>query len=118
MKYENYLMNKNLSQNTIRVYLIMLNSWNEYLNQRTPNKTLFVKFIKQYTKNHQANSVHLLYCAILSYFHFEKRYKLINECRDIHLPKTFITNKPIINLNDFNQIKDTIKLNTWYEKRN
>ena len=38
-----------------------------------PNKTLFVKYINNYAKTHQPNSVHLIYSSLISIFKFEKK---------------------------------------------
>ena len=118
MKYINYLKNRNLSKNTIKIYIKNYERWNLYLNKRKPNKTLFVKFINDYSKNHQANSVHLVYQSIISVFKFEKRWNLINQCKDIKLPKIQQSNKSIITLEEFNIIKTSIVNQTWFEKRN
>lgn len=118
MKYSNYLKNKNLSKNTIKIYLRQYEIWKNYLDDKNPNKTLFVKFIKNYSKKHQPNSVHLIYCSVLSIFKFEKRWKLINQCKDIKLPKIQQSNKTIITLLEFNDVKNKILFEDWISKRN
>ncbi len=118
MKYSNYLKNKNLSKNTIKIYLKQYKLWELYLNNKKPNKTIFVKYIKNYSKHHQPNSVHLVYSAILSIFKFEKRWKLLNQCKDIKLPKIQHSNKSIITLDEYNNVRKNIILTTKYEKRN
>lgn len=118
MKYINYLKNKNLSKNTIIIYLKQYENWSKYLNYRNPNKTLFVKYINNYSKTHQPNSTHVIYSSIMSIFRFEKRWKLINQCKDIKLPKIQQSNKTIITLEEFNCVKTKIICNKKIEKRN
>ena len=117
MKYSSYLKNKNLSKNTIQIYLKEYEKWKLYLDDKKPNKTLFVKYIKNYSKNHQPNSVRLVYSSILSIFRFEKRWKLLNQCKDIKLPKIQQSNRSIITLDEFNKAKQNIVLKTRLEKR-
>lgn len=118
MKYLNYLKNRNLSKNTIIIYINQYNRWYEYLGERKPNKTLFIKYINNFAKNHKPNSVHLIFSSVLSIFKFEKRWNLINQCKDIKLPKIQLSNKTIINLEEFNKVKNSIKLKTKLQKRN
>lgn len=118
MKYSNYLKNKNLSKNTIKIYLKEYEKWKTYLGEKNPNKTIFVKYIKNYERDHQPNSVHLVYSSILSIFRFEKRWKLLNQCQDIKLPKIQQNNKSIITLEEYNNVKKNIILSTKLEKRN
>ena len=118
MKYSTYLKNKNLSINTIKIYLREYEKWKLYLNNKNPNKTLFVKYIKNYSKNHQPNSVRLVYSSVLSIFKFEKRWKLLNQCNDIKLPKIQQSNKSIITLEEYNKVRQKIVLSTKVEKRN
>lgn len=118
MKYSNYLKNKNLSKNTITIYLNQYKKWYEYLGEKIPNKTLFLKYINNFAKNHKPNSVRLVFSSILSIFKFEKRWKLINQCKDIKLPKIQINNKTIISLEEFNIVKNSINTKDKLEKRN
>lgn len=118
MKYISYLKNKNLSKNTINIYLKEYKKWKLYLNEKKPNKTLFVKYIKNYSKNHQPNSIRLIYFSILSIFKYEKNWKLVNQCKDIKLPKTQLHNKCIISFEEYNKLKINIKPKTKLEKRN
>ena len=119
MKYLTYLKNKNLSKNTINCYLKYSKIWINYLNDRKPNKSLFVKFLNQYRKTHSNNSTKLLYSSILSFIKFKKMHKLYFECNDIRLPSTSLKNKTIIDLNEFNKIKSSLtNISKWYEKRN
>lgn len=118
MKYINYLKNKNLSKSTIILYLKEYEKWYSFLNFHKPNKTLFLKYINNYAKQHSPNSVHTIYSSIISILRFEKRWKLINQCRDIKLPKIQISNKTIITLDEFNEQKEKIRLKTKLEKRN
>ncbi|WP_033159733.1 hypothetical protein [Mycoplasmoides alvi] len=119
MKYLTYLKNKNLSKNTINCYLKYSKIWVNYLNNKKPNKSLFVKFLNQYRKTHSNNSTKLLYSSILSFIKFKKFHKLYFECKDIRLPSTLLKNKTIIHLNEFNEIKSSLSnIYEWYEKRN
>ena len=120
MKYINYLKNKNLSKNTIRIYLNNLELWKKYLKTNKENKSIFTKFIKDYSKTRSANSTRLMYYSILSYFKYEKKWKLFNECKDIKLPSIVSFGKTIINLDElestFNSLKNN--LSKWSDKRN
>ena len=118
MKYSSYLRNKNLSKNTINIYTKQYENWKNYLGEKNPNKTLFVKYINNYAKNHQPNSVHLVYSTIMSIFRFEKRWKLMNQCKDIKLPKIQQSNRSIITLEEFNEIKSKIQFTDKLERRN
>lgn len=118
MKYITYLKNKNLSQETIRVYSIYTRKWIEYLNGKNPTKTLFVKYINKLKQNHKPNSVKLQYACILSYLKFQKKWKLYISFQDIKLPEQQFSNKEIISISDFNYLKQNIKLDNWIEKRN
>ena len=89
-----------------------------YLGDRKPNKTLFVKYINNYAKTHQPNSVHLIYSSLISIFKFEKKWKLINQCKDIKLPKMQQINRKIISLQEYENVKNIVKLNSKIEKRN
>ena len=117
MKYTTYLENKNLSKNTIRIYLINYYQWKKFIEDKNPTKKLFVNFIKQYQKNHKPASVHLMYSSIISIFRFEKRWKLINEVKDIKLPKSEFTLKPTISIKEFNDVKDKIVFEMWKDQR-
>ncbi|WPL38898.1 tyrosine-type recombinase/integrase [Malacoplasma iowae] len=117
MKYETWLKNKNLSKNTINVYLKNYDLWKKYLNDKKPNKTLFTKYIKTYSRTHKPRSVRLLYSSILSIFRFEKRWKLLNECKDIHLPKEEVEIKPVISLDHYKKVLFDIQLTNWFQKR-
>lgn len=118
MKYKNYLKNKNLAQSTINIYINQYEKWYLYLGDKKPNKTLFVKYINNYAKNHQPNSVHLLYSSLISIFKFERKWKLINQCKDIKLPKTQRINRKVISLNEYEIIRNSIIFNNKIEKRN
>lgn len=38
MNYKNWLKNKNLSENTIRIYLLYVSKFNEYLDNKNQQK--------------------------------------------------------------------------------
>lgn len=119
MKYINYLKNKNLSQNTIAVYQYVYLRWNQFIGDKNPTKTLFVSYIKQYSKTHQARSTRLHYAAIISIFKFEKRWKLINNCKDIKLPQIEYASRTVLTFEEFDAIKDKVPIdNNWITKRN
>lgn len=116
MKYKNYLKNKNLSKNTIIAYLRIYDNWNKYLNDKKPNKTLVVNYIKKFSKNHKPSSIHLEFSGILSILIFQKQNKLVNECKNIRLPKEERTLKATISINEFNYLKQFNNLD-WYSYR-
>lgn len=120
MKYINYLKNKNLSQNTICIYQYVYSCWKEFIKDKNPTKTLFVSYIKQYSKTHQARSTRLHYAAIISIFKFEKRWKLINNCKDIKLPQIEYASRTVLTFTEFNQMKEKMfhEMNDWTKKRN
>lgn len=121
MKYINYLKNKNLSKNTINSYLLQSKKWNEYLDKRNPNKTIFIKYLQKIKSNYSASSIKLIYSSLISYFKFEKRWKLIEQCRDIKLPQIQQTNRTIVKLEEFNYVKSIICFENeknWKKKRN
>ncbi len=117
MQYTNWLEYKNLSPNTVCVYSKMVMQWQLFLNGRTPTKALVVKFISDYSLNHKARSVRLMYAVIMSFFKFEKRYKLIGECGDIKLPSTQFNLKSTITLHQYNKVKKTINCESWKQER-
>lgn len=117
MKYENWLKNKKLSANTIAIYTKHYKLWMIYLNGRKPNKTLFVKYINNYSKNHKPRSIRLLYSSILSIFRYEKKWKLLNECKDIRLPKEDIQIKQVIKIEEYKKRKVNFDIKTWHQKR-
>lgn len=118
MKYINYLKTKNFSKITIDIYLKEYNKWKIYLKNKNPNKSLFTKYINNYSKTHSPNSVRLMYFALLSIFKFEKRWNLVNQCKDIRLPKIQEQNKTIISLKEFNRVEKYIEIETFKQKRN
>lgn len=117
MKYKNYLKNRNLSKVTIEIYEKNYYIWKKYLGNNNATKKLFVNFIRNYQKNHKPASVHLMYSSILSIFKFEKKWKLLNECKDIKLPKSEFTLKQVISIEEFNNALRNIEINDWYAKR-
>lgn len=119
MKYINYLKNKNLSHNTISIYQYVYKQWNKFIKDKNPTKTLFVSYIKQYSKTHQARSTRLHYAAIISIFKFEKRWKLINHCKDVKLPQVEYASKTVLSFEEFNKVKESIEVQkNWIDKRN
>lgn len=118
MKYVEYLIDKNLSDETIRVYLINLRQWNSFIKAKDPTKSDFVKFIRHYSSNHKPNSVHLMYSSILSFFKFKKWYDLINECKDIRLPQQNLCLKETITINEFMEVFNSYFPQSFMKKRN
>ena len=117
MKYKTYLRNKNLSKSTINTYLKQKNNWENYLSDRNPNKRIFVQYINKYTNNYSPNTTKLVYSSILSFFKFQKKWKLYNECKDIRLPSIIQMNKITITIDEYDNNKNYIKQTNWYEKR-
>ncbi len=117
MKYITWLKNRNLSSTTIEIYLNNANKWKLYLANRNPNKTLFVNYINDYATNHKPRSIKLVYYSILSLFKFEKKFKLILECKDLKLPSIQYHLKSTITLNDFKNLKKP-KSNNFLDQRN
>ena len=118
MDYTKFLNNKNLSSNTITVYSKLSMQWLIYLNGREPNKSLVVSFINDYALTHKPRSVRLMYACIISFLKYEKRWKLIQDCSDIKLPSTQYNLKTTIRLDEYNKIKNKVKLQTWNDRRN
>lgn len=120
--YYNYLCDKNLSINTIRVYSIYVKLWIKYLKQNNIqdniNKHIFIKYINYCIANYQPRTVKLIYNAIISYLKCNHQFLLINELRDIRLPSIQSHLKTIINLNEFNLIKNNIVCLSLKEQRN
>ena len=117
MNYVTYLKNKNLSKNTIEIYSKNYKFWKTYIGNKTPTKRIFVGFIREYEKKHKAASVHLLYSSVISCLKFEKRWKLVNECRDIKLPTSESRLRTVISLEEFYKIANNINLDDWHDKR-
>lgn len=117
MKYSTYLKNKNLSKTTINIYLKNYEKWLSFLKDNNPTKRLFVCFLNK-NKHLSANSVRLLYSSILQSLKFERRWKLLNEFKDIKLPNLVQYNKTIINWDEYENIKNKIEINNWHDKRN
>ena len=46
MNYKNWLKNKNLSENTIRIYLLYVSKFNEYLDNKKPTKKIISNYIR------------------------------------------------------------------------
>ena len=118
MNYQEYLKNKNLSNETIRVYLININQWFKFIKEKNVDKTEFVNFIKFYSQNHKPNSVHLMYCSIISYFRFMKQFELITECKDVRLPQQHLEHKQTITINEFSNVYDNYFPQSFMKKRN
>lgn len=116
MKYIKYLKNKNLSNNTIKTYLIWINKWFKFINKKTINKKIFILFIKELQKqNLKPNSIKLAYCCIKNFLKFEK-YKFIRNL-EIKLPSEEKLEKNLVNRNILiNELKK-LNMNNFYEKR-
>ncbi len=117
MKYKSWLKNKNLSRNTLSVYLSNYKKWITYLDERKPTKTIVVKFITQYAKCHRPRSTRLMHATIISWLRFKKQYKLLEACRDIKLPSVQYSMRNIISLDEFKSIRDNLRIRGWYEQR-
>lgn len=117
MHYTEFLLEKNLSLNTIEVYSKFVKIWIGFLNGQNPSKYLISSFIKQYSLNHSPNSTRLLYNVIRSYLRYQGKFKLINDITDIKLPTSTNVKRSVISIKEFNIIKETIKCNTFYQKR-
>ena len=117
MNYLTYLKNKNLSKITIKIYLKNSNKWLDFLNNRSATKTLFSKFIKMHLKKLSSNSIRLLYSSILSFLKYQKKWKLVNECKDIKLPTCVQYNKTVITLEEYSSINIDILNETWMNYR-
>lgn len=117
MNYETYLKNKGLTSKTIHIYLRYVNLFlkNNQNNQLT--KSSLVKTIRVHQKNHEANSTRIYYYSIISYLKFLKKWKLINELRDIKLPTSSKKNRVIISLEEFESVFKTIKMNSLRKMR-
>ncbi len=120
MKYKTWLKNKNLSDNTIKVYLNNYEQWKKFINNKEPNKTRFIKFINSYANTHSPRSIRLMHASLLQLFKFEKRWKLISECKDIKLPTVQSNIRTTITFKEFNSyyLKRINDLTPWIEKRN
>lgn len=117
MKYKNWLKNKNLSKNTLIAYLSNYDKWNTYLNGRKPNKTLIVKYLNDYGKNHKPRSIRLMYSSIISILRFQKKWKLVEECRDIKLPSIQHSIRSVINICEFKEANSRMKIMNWFDQR-
>ena len=117
MKYKTYLRKRHLSKSTINTYLKQKNNWENYLCDRNPNKRIFVQYINKYTNNYSPNTTKLVYSSILSFFKFQKKWKLYNECKDIRLPSIIQMNKITITIDEYDNNTNYIKQTNWYEKR-
>lgn len=116
--YTNYLNNRNLSSNTIRVYLIYIKKWLSYIGCKRVDKNTFSEFIKNFSSNHQPRSTKLIYNSIIAFLKFQKEYELINEFKDIRLPKIQNHLKTTINLKEFEIVKNNIVCMNNKQKRN
>lgn len=119
MNYKNYLKNKNLSENTIRIYLLYISKFQQYLNGRKITKRIvsnYIRFLNN--KGNSTNTILLYYSVILSYLKFLKLNKLREECKEIKLPSKQRIFRKIISLDEFDCIKNNINISNWYMKRN
>ena len=85
MTYIKYLENKNLSQNTIKIYLFYLEKWEKFLKDAKPSKVKIIKFLKL-NEAKSANTIKLIFAIIMSHLKYLKLTKLYYECLDIKLP--------------------------------
>ncbi|MGL4950481.1 MAG: tyrosine-type recombinase/integrase [Mycoplasma sp.] len=118
MTYNQYLENKNLSKNTIAIYMKMLNHWENITDNEPITKTLFVKLLKEYSSNHSANSTRLFYHAIISYLKFNKKTNLVNNLRDVKLPTSAKLKRKVISYDEFLMLKDNVDISSFMKKRN
>lgn len=119
MKYKTYLKNKNLSSNTIKAYWSNIERWLKFLNGKPATKAKLTTFINEYNKDHSPNSVKLAFSAIMSYLKYQKYDKLISAAHDIRLPSQVSINKNIIDIKEYESIKNNFKNErNWYKKRN
>lgn len=117
MQYTEFLLEKNLSLNTIEVYSKFVKIWIAFLNGQVPSKYLVSCFIKQFSSNHSPNSTRLSYNVIRSYLRFQGEFKLLNDIIDIKLPTMTNIKRDVISINEFNRVKQTIKYKTFYQER-
>ena len=117
MKYKNWLKNKNLSKNTLIAYLSNYERWISYLNGRKPNKAIIVKYLNIHSKTHKPSSTRLMYSAIISSLRFERKWRLVEECRDIKLPSIQFSVRNVISLEEFKYVRSKIIFNDWFEER-
>lgn len=116
MKYINYLKSRNLSNNTIKAYLLWSEKWNVFLNSKNPNKTLLAKFIKSLqNKKMKPATIHLAYFAVKNYLQF-KKYKFVFYL-DIKLPKQIEIKRTIIEREVILNELDKLNLLNFYERR-
>lgn len=115
--YQQYLNEKNLSQNTVRVYLIYVMKFHNEIKNNL-EKINIINFLNNFSKSHQPRSIKLMYNCIISYLKFIKEYELINELRDIRLPKIQNHLKTVIKLNEFNLVKNNIVCMNKKQNRN
>lgn len=119
MNYKNWLKNKNLSENTIKIYLLYISKFNEYLDNKKPTKKIISNYIRFLnSKGNSANTISLHYSVILSYLKFSKLNKLREECKDIKLPSKQKIFRKTISLEEFENIKNNVDINNWYKERN
>ncbi len=59
-----------------------------------------------------------MYASILSFFKFEKRWKLINEIRDIRMPSTQTYIRTTISFEEFRNKYESLNITKWKDKRN
>lgn len=119
MKYKNWLKNKNLSDNTIKIYLLYVSKFEQYLNNKKLTKKIisnYIRFLNNQGKS--ANTISLHYSVILSYLKFLKLNKLKEECKDIKLPFKQREFRKTICLEEFYKIRNNINTNNWYSERN
>lgn len=101
-KYNEYLINKNLSDKTIKTY--NENIYKFLKSNHKLNIESISIFIREYEKNHSANSTRLMLCSIRSYLKYLKLFDLERKCAEIKLPTIVWINRNIISIDEFNKI--------------
>ena len=118
MNYINWLQNRNLSKKTINIYIRNANIWQLFLCDKKPTISLFVKYINEYSKNHNPSSTRLMYASIMSFLKFNKSWKLLNECRLVRMPKLEKGFKDVVSIRTFLTIFNNIPKKKWIDRRN
>lgn len=95
-KYYKYLNNRNLSTNTIKIYIHWKEAFQKYCNQKiTLDK--FSRFLKNYEMRHSANSTRLVFSSIINYLKFIKS-PIIEKAKEYKLPKVQEFPKKILSI--------------------
>ena len=94
------------------------NIWQLFLCDKKPTISLFVKYINEYSKNHNPSSTRLMYASIMSFLKFNKSWKLLNECRLVRMPKLEKGFKDVVSIRTFLTIFNNIPKKKWIDRRN